>query len=155
MVTTRFTGVGMVFAFLMFLSASGLRSGLADSPRAQAGEPKNAKIKKLLKERLAVVREIAKQTGQEYRIGKVSFDRVHQAQRAVLHARLELCESDKERLAVLEEALALATEYEKTAAQLYQTGRVPASDALQARAGRLEAEIAVERAKVRISAKSK
>lgn len=155
MFTARFTSVGMVFVLPVFLSAGGVRSGLADSPRAQAGESKDAKVKELLKERLVVVRKIAKQTEQEYRIGKVSFDRVHQALRAVLHARLELCESDRERVTVLEEAVALAKEHEKTAEQLYQTGKVLASDPLLARAGRLEAEIALERAKAKISAKPK
>lgn len=128
----------------------------AETPaRSAAGEPANAKLEELLRERLAVLREVAKLTAAEYRIGKASIDRVHHAQAAVLAARLESSESDKDRLAVLAEAVALAKDNEKTAAQLYETGRVPASDPLVAKAGRLEAEIALERARAKLPARPK
>jgi outer membrane protein TolC len=123
--------------------------------RSLAGEPAKTKLDELLKERLAVLREIAKQVAAEYRIGKAPFDRVHHAQMAVLTARLESSESDKDRLAILEETLALAKENEKTATQLYETGRAPASDPLTAKAGRLEVEIALERARAKGPARPK
>jgi outer membrane protein TolC len=65
----------------------------------------------------------------------------------LLNAQLEQCESDKERIKVLEEMVALAKESEKNAVQRYQTGAAPQSDALMATAARLDAEIALERAK--------
>jgi hypothetical protein len=123
-----------------------LATVLLSVPAAQA-ETKDSKLKKLLKERLATLRELAKQTTADYQTGKVSFDRVHQAMRAVLNAELELCESDKERITALESIVAHAKEYEKFAAQRYRNGAAPASDVLMARAGRLEAEIALERVK--------
>lgn len=127
----------------------------ADPPRSSAGEPAKTKLDELLKERLAVLREIAKQTAAEYRIGKASIDRVHHAQMAVVRARLESSDSDKERLAILEEAVALAKDTEKTAAQLYETRRVAASDPLVAKAGRLEVEIALERIRAKAPARPK
>lgn len=155
MFTAKFSGVGIVFAFLVFLIAGAAQPGSTASSPAQADEPKDAKLKELLKERLSVVREIAKQTESEYKIGKVPFDRVHQALLTVLYARLELCELDKERVVVLEETVALAKGYEEITAHLYKAAKVPASDPLLAKASRLEAEIALERAKARIGAKPK
>ena len=125
-------------------------AGTALTPRRlTADEPARGRLDDLLKERLAVLAEIAKQTAAEYRIGKVTIDRVHHAQMAVLSARLESAKSGKERLPILEEALALAKESEKTATQLYETGRAPASDPLVAKAARLEVEIALEREKAK------
>jgi hypothetical protein len=57
---------------------------------------------------------------------------------------LELSNTDKERNTILEAAVALAKHSETTATALYQAGKVPASDPLVAKAGRLEAEIALE-----------
>jgi Barrel-sandwich domain of CusB or HlyD membrane-fusion len=115
----------------------------------------DAKLKELLKERLATLRSLVKLVTAEYQSGKVSMDRVHQATTAMLQAQLELCESDKERIAVLEEGAALAKGEEKMAMQRYQTGNASQSDALMATAARLEAEIALERAKTAAPARPK
>ena len=146
MLTARVRGLGIALAILL------LAAGM---PRVRADEPKNDKVKELLKEKLAVLGEVAKLTDKEYRSERCSIDRLHHAQMAVLKARLELCETDKERIAVLEEAGALANDNEKTAAALYQAGEVPGPDALVAKAARLEAEIALERAKAKTPAKPK
>lgn len=69
--------------------------------------------------------------------------------------KLELCASDKERITIFEEAVAIAKEYEQTAVQLYEAGQVPASNSLTAKASRLEVEIALERARAKIGAKPK
>jgi outer membrane protein TolC len=95
------------------------------------------------------VRELVKAVTADYQAGRVSFDRVQQATRALLDAELEQCESDKERIKVLEKIVALAKESEKSAAQRYKTGAATQSDALMATAARLEAEIALERAKAK------
>jgi outer membrane protein TolC len=155
MFTARFSSVGIVFAFLLLLITGSVRSGSANSARAQAEEPKNAKVKELHKERLAVLSQLVKQTEADYVTGRVSFDRLHQARLAVLNAKLDLSESDKERIAILEEGVAMAKGHEKTTAQLYKSGKIPASDPLMAKASRLEAEIVLERAKAKSRAKPK
>jgi hypothetical protein len=122
-----------------------------DSPNRLALQgKKDAKLKELLKERLATLKEVVKLTTADYQTGKVSFERLQLASEALLHARLELCDSDKERITVLEEAVALAKESEKNATQRYKAGTASQSDALMATAARLEAEIALERAKGKI-----
>jgi hypothetical protein len=112
----------------------------------------DAKLNKLLKERLAALRALADQTTKDYKAGQVSFDRVHHATKAVLHAELELCDSDRERIAVLEKLVAQAKANEQHATERYKSGAAPASDALMAAAGRLEAEIALEQAKSKAAA---
>src|SRR5262249_23685308 len=118
-------------------------------------EPQDDKVKELRKERLTVLSQLAKQTEADYATGKVPFDRLHQARLAVLNAKLDLSESDKERFAILEEGVALAKGYEETTTQLYKNGKVPTSDPLMAKASRLETQIALEQAKAKIGAKPK
>jgi hypothetical protein len=112
----------------------------------------DAKLDDLLKQRLATLRALADQTTKDYKAGRVSFERVHHAAQALLHAELELCSSDKERIAVLEKIVAEAKGYETNAVERYKSGAAPSSDALMATASRLEAEIALERAKSKVAA---
>jgi outer membrane protein TolC len=123
--------------------------------RAGPAEAKDSKLQQLLKERLATLRKLVDQTSRDYQAGRVSFDQVHQAMEAMLRAELELCESDKERIAVLKKIVAQAKEHEQNAIQRYKAGNAPASDALMATADRLEAEIALERAKTEKPAQPK
>jgi outer membrane protein TolC len=131
----------LLLALLLF-------SGGAEAP---AQEKDDAKVKALLKERLATLRTLVEQTTKEYTEGRASFDRVHQATTALLHAELELGDSDKARIAVLEKLVAQAKKNEEVAATRYKSGVAPASDALLAAAGRLEAEIALERARAKVA----
>ncbi|HJT79307.1 MAG TPA: hypothetical protein VJ739_19075 [Gemmataceae bacterium] len=117
------------------------------TPKKVEYKKADAKLNELHKERLATLRALADQTTKDYKAGRVAFDRVHQATRAVLHAELELCESDKERFSVLEKLVAQAKANEQHAAERYKSGAAPSSDALIATADRLEAEIALARAK--------
>jgi outer membrane protein TolC len=113
----------------------------------RAADKKDAKLKELLKERLATLGTLAKVATAEYQTGRGSFDRLHQVKQALLKAELEMCASDKERIKVLEEFVAQAKAYEKTAVQRYKSGVGSQSDTLMATAARLEAEIALERVK--------
>lgn len=159
MCTTRVRFV-FGFALLFICGAVWFRPGY--SPQVQATEPtrslgdaKDSKLKGLLRERLATLRDVAAETTKEYTSGRVSFDRVYQALRMSLDAELELCDTDKERVTVLEKVVAQAREFEKAATQRAKAGLATTSDALMAKAGRLEAEIALERARAKVSAKTK
>jgi outer membrane protein TolC len=145
----RLSGLGIVSTFLLFLIA-GFWPGMADSAQAQE-KPKNEKINELLKERLATVKKLAEVTQAAYQQGRATIAEVTQANARLLKAELELCQSDKERLVVRERALALAKEYEKVASQLYKSGQATQASVLAARANRLEAEIAYERAKAKMA----
>jgi hypothetical protein len=128
-----------------FLGVSVLLAGGAvglwsASPGQRAEGPEESKLKALLKERLATLQEAAAQADKEHRIGKASVAEVMEARRAVRDAELELCDTDKERLAVLEKMLEEARAFEKGAGKA-------SSSALRAKADRLQIEIALERLK--------
>lgn len=64
-----------------------------------------------------------------------------------LAAELELCTTKSERLKALEKNLAAHQQYEKISFERFDKGSGVAADMLSAKAGRLKAEIALERAK--------
>lgn len=141
----RITGVRLAVMTLFLVSGIGYLS--VYSPRASAQEPKAGKLKELLKERHATLKEIAAQTARAYQTRGVPIERLHEAEEAVLKAELDLCDSDKERIAVLEKLVALAKGQEEREMELVKAGSVPGTALLRAKANRLEAEIALERAK--------
>lgn len=149
MFTPRSRIAGMTFAFLLFLIAGGIWYGSADFLRVQAAQPKDSKVKELLKERLATLKEIAVQIERAYKGRAMSIEQLQDANLAVLKAELDLCESDKERIAVLEKIVELAKTQEKQAVEAVKGGAVSGTTALKAKVSRLEAEIALERAKVK------
>jgi len=116
---------------------------------------RGGKIQELLNERLATVKELAALTKSAYLHGNATFAELSQANTLLLKAELELCESEKERLALHEKAVALAKEIEAAAAHRYKSGQATQASALAARAARLQAEIGLERAKANVAAHSR
>lgn len=157
----------LVFGLASLLVGGVVCVGLALFASADAAEPApssadaapskgtDSKLKELLNERLATVREMASQATKEYQAGQAPFNRVHQATMAVFNAELEMCESDKERMVVLEKTVGLTKESEKNTEQRYKSGKAGLSDVLLAKTDRLEAEIRLERARREMTAKPK
>ena len=111
-------------------------------------QPKGvARVRELQKERLALLRQLADQLAVANKGGETSVAAVLEARRDVLAAELELCETHKERLAVLEKALELAKEIETNTDRAVQAHTVPGSHLLKVRANRLQAEIELEKEK--------
>ncbi len=117
----------------------------ADSPKIQA----------LLKERLAILKEQVAVLQKRFEQGVVTAEVLLRARRRACQAELELCATDRERVEVLQRLLALAKETEARTAQLVKTGAASQSILLEARADRLEVEIALERARLRLGAAGK
>jgi RNA polymerase sigma factor (sigma-70 family) len=134
---------------LTLLTVRALEAELSElrSRLPKAGGDKTAPQKELLKQRLAMAKEMAAQFEKGYQMGTVSLTQLLQAKDAVLKAELDLCESDKERVAVLEKMVASAKMSEETAAAMVQSGQASPTSLLEAKLKRLEAEIALERAK--------
>lgn len=122
----------------------------ADAP----GRPE-PKLKTLQKERLAVLRTIAEQMTLAYRSGDIRWVGVREANGKVLLAELDLCDTDKERLAILEKIVKAAKEYEAEVAKMIQGDQGSVRTGLKAKADRLDAEIALERLRLKIESESK
>src|SRR5262245_10553332 len=84
------------------LVLAGLWCANATSSELRADPTKDAKLKELLKERHATVKEIAAQVAKAYEAGAASIEQMHEAELTVLRAELDVCEAEKERIAVLE-----------------------------------------------------
>jgi RNA polymerase sigma factor (sigma-70 family) len=124
-----------------------------EQTEAQGPEKKQ---KELLKERLDVLKDLVKVTETEYRgAGKTTYAELARANALLTAAELELCTTDKERVVVLEAAVAMARDHEKVLEQVYKAGQATQAAVLSAKANRLETEIALERAKGKLSAKPK
>lgn len=128
-----------------------VEGGAAQPASVRGGAPKDngARLKALLAERLAVAREMSDQTTKAYKAGAISFARVHEATLVVLTAELDLCERDKDRVLVLEKFVAAMKQVEDQVAEQHKAGATAAGTLFKAKLARLEAEIALERAKVR------
>jgi len=96
---------------------------------------------------LATARTLVDLTSREYKNGGVPFLKVHQAMMVLHRAELDACESDRERIAVHERMVAATKEIEKTVEELLRASEAPQSDSLQAKLNRLDAQIALERAR--------
>jgi RNA polymerase sigma factor (sigma-70 family) len=121
-----------------------------DPTRSSSGAtPAKGKVKDLLRERLATLQQIADFTTKEFDAGKGSFVRVYQVQMALHNAELELCETDNQRLEILKRIVAEAHRYEEMMLPQFRGGLKSPTEYLQARVARLEAEIALERAKAK------
>ena len=140
------TSRNAAIAVAVLLSAGSLWYLFSDSPPATAGETTDAKLQKLLNERVDTLREVVGVTAQQYESGSLSFDRLHQATRTLMNGELDACNTDDERLAVLGRILAQAKKYEKHIDSSAESGTSSMTDALMAKACRLEAEIDLERA---------
>jgi hypothetical protein len=145
MFTPKVKVIGIVFASLLFVACGAwLSSG--DFAKAQAGEGKDSKLKNLLKEKLSILQEVASQTATAHQNGGRSFAQVHEANQAVRYAELDLCETSKERVEVLEKMLGEAKDYEGSIFEQVKLGTVPTIAALKARVSRLDVEIGLVRA---------
>jgi RNA polymerase sigma factor (sigma-70 family) len=120
-----------------------------------ASATKASKVQALLKERLDILRLRAEQGRQQYKNGAASLDMVRQADLRVFKAELELCATDKERIAVHEKIVRVFKEIEDHARQLHQQKAASREIVQDATLNRLEAEIALERVKEKVAPPSK
>lgn len=130
--------------------------GLAAPSTAAADVPAaSAKLKDLLKERVAAAREVGAMVKERFKNGHATIEQMHDAARLLYDAELDACETLKDRVAVLEKLVAAAKELEEYAAQRAKTGLGTPDSALVAKAERLKAEIALERERAKGTDKAK
>ena len=146
--------VALVLAMILgFVGVTGnfLRPASGDETAAKAAEEKKVAndltLKTLLQAKLAVAQELAAEAARAYHDGQIPFTELLEANRAVSEAELELCNTNGERVAVLERMLKQAKDYEMVVAQKVKVGASPKSVGFKARLNCLEFEIALERVK--------
>jgi RNA polymerase sigma factor (sigma-70 family) len=110
-----------------------------------AAPKKESKVQALLKERLKILRARADMLRKLHQSATVSYEVVQQADVRVYKAELDLCATDKERIAVLEKIVGVYKEIEESRRRAQQAARVSADIVADATVNRLEAEIELER----------
>jgi outer membrane protein TolC len=108
------------------------------------------RMKALLKERVDTAKAIYDALLEKYNHGAGNIGSVHRAKMAWLNAQLSLTETKKERLKIYEEIVKDSKEWEQTALRNIENGAGEQIEALTARAERIEAEIALERARAEL-----
>ncbi len=116
-----------------------------------APAPKESRVRALLKERLDILRAGAVRARRRLQMGTAGPEIVRQAEIRVLKAELELCETDKERVAVQKKIVDLWKEMEDRVRRLHQTGAASEEIVQDATLNRLEAEIDLERLKEKVN----
>jgi hypothetical protein len=111
------------------------------------GRSVDVTVRDLQRERLAVLQQVAGQLAELYQRGRGSVADILAAQKAALQAELELCATDSERLAVLGRLVAVAKQIEKFESDRSEAAGGDRLGLLRARANRLEAEIALAKAR--------
>ena len=107
-----------------------------------------AKERALMQERLEALKEAVELQEQMMQMGIPPDSKaLRDAQVEALAAELELCASLSERIDVLSQNLAAQQNYENLATARFDAGAGTNGDVLAAKADRLKAEIALERAK--------
>jgi RNA polymerase sigma factor (sigma-70 family) len=122
--------------------------GEGAKPEAKEPAP-NHKVQALLKERLAILKGMQSRAEKLYQAGQASKGALQQINLRVLKAELDLCETDKERVAVHEKVVAVLKAIEQQAGELAKRGAAAAGTLQEARLNRLEAEVALERARAK------
>jgi hypothetical protein len=101
------------------------------------------------------VRQLAEGVKRLRRQGAAGQEQVWQADLRVYRAELDLCESPKERVAVLEKVVRVYQEMEDHTVALAKQGAASSEAVTEAKVSRLEAQIAVEREREKVATPKK
>jgi hypothetical protein len=122
-------------------------------PGGRAGD--DAKLRGLLQERLKAVRTLAERAKQLHKQGAATQEEVRQADLRVYKAELDLCDTAKERVVVLEKIAKVYEEVEDHLTALAKQGAASSESVIEAKLSRLEAQIAVERERAKLATRPK
>ncbi len=103
----------------------------------------------LQQERLAVLKQLKPLTEEWYGFGKTTINTVHQVRTQLLEAQLELATRPQEQLKIRDDFAMDAEVWEQKTAKLVKDGHKPGIDALAAKVFRLDAQIALAKARMR------
>jgi hypothetical protein len=135
---SRCLGLSACFFFL----AAGLMVSSLALKSMDAADSKAARLEQLLQEKLNLLENAATQIDARHKAGFAGLEEVYEAHQTVERARLDLCKTDEERIAVLERMLTKAKHREET---LSKSSAIAAHDIIQTKVDRLDIEISLER----------
>ena len=122
---------------------------LPHSARLDAQIKQSNRVRELEEQRLVTLSNLVEITSENVKNGELSPDELVTATRARDEARLALCTSDAERIAVLEKIVQEARTVEEKDAKLVADKVLARRELLKATADRLEQEIRLESAKTK------
>jgi hypothetical protein len=106
-------------------------------------------VRDLQEQRLEILRNLVKITTEHYETGLASADELGTATRARNEAELDLCASNKERIAILERIVAEAKVSEEQSVKLASNKLLPETSVLKAKADLLQQEILLEQVRTK------
>jgi len=109
------------------------------------------KVKELREERIATLEKVVAQLADLFRTTRATYDDVLDAQRLLIEARLEATETGEERVRLYESLVAVLKARETYAEGQAKAAREIVPNVLKAMARRLEAEIHLEQAKMKLA----
>lgn len=127
----------------IFMLSLGKSGSMASDQKRPEPEP----VKSLLQDRVAALATIHEITQQGFKDGEISYDKVLTAQTALLKGKLDLCETNAERMKAHEELVKLAEEMRNAVQKLVENQTATRIDLLKADVHLLEARIGLEKAK--------
>lgn len=113
-----------------------------------ADDPKNGnQVKALQKERLSVLQKCYDLSIQVYDRGDLPYEKVQAAHLALLNGKLDLCDTNTERIKVLEESVKVNESLVSSIRKLAEAKEATHLDVLKAEVGLLDARINLEKGK--------
>ncbi len=126
-------------------STKGSQTAASAQPRSEGSN----KIRDLQEQRLATLRSLVRTTREHFKNGQASSDELWSAINARDEAELDLCNSNEERINILEKAVMRAKALEEQDAKLAANKLLPETSLLKATADRLQEEILLEQARAK------
>ncbi len=147
----------MRYASILAVIAATLLVSFAPSQDKAAPASKNPtdesakKVKDLRTERVVTLEKMVDELMAQFRQKRVQYDDVLDGQRLLIEAKLDAAETDEARFGLHERLVDVLKQRETNAEGLAKAGRELPSNVLKARARRLEAEIHLEQAKMKLA----
>jgi membrane fusion protein (multidrug efflux system) len=121
-----------------------------EKPVKEQVEESAKKVKELQKERVATLKELVDQAAAAFKSARASYDELLEARRLLLKAELDAAEKESERITIYKKTVDALKESEALANARVKAGRGSHATVLKIKAMRLEVELLLEQAKVKM-----
>lgn len=126
-------------------ASAGLLSAFCSSVNSQETKKANPRIKELQQKRLAILEQVYDSAKQGFATARTSYEDVYAAEAALLAARLEYAETQKERIKACDAAIEGARKWQDLVHEMVASGRASRITEMKAEAYLLETQITREK----------